>query len=391
MSLAQLISWGTLFYTFSLLMPALEVELGLTRVQVSGAFSAALLASGLTGFFAGQLIDRGHGRQVMCAGSLLAGLLLGAHAVIDTLTGLYLVWIGLGAAMACTLYEPAFNILIRRWPNDYRKSLIAMTFLGGLASTVFVPLSALLISALGWRSACVALGLMHLAICLPIHLVMLRGEPKPTWQKSPTETSPGWGDPELRRLAVSPAFILITGFVALFMVLGSGLTAHMVPLLRERGLPEAWVLAVPASIGALQVLGRLLLFILEGRIAPRLIDLMVPLLLCGSIVLLAAGGPRIETAILFAVFYGLGNGLVTIVKATAIAQYVNRERVAALGGLQAMPIALARAMGPIVLAAMWSASGSYDTGLWALAGVGVIATLMLRSAQARAVRAVSSH
>jgi MFS family permease len=383
MSLAQLVSWGTLFYTFSLLMPALERELGLSRVQVSGAFSVALLASGLAGFPVGQLIDRGHGRLVMAGGSLAAGLLLAAHSLVGGLAGLYAVWAGLGVAMACTLYEPAFAILIRRWPRDYRRALIAMTFLGGLASTVFVPLSAVLIERLGWREASLVLAALHLSVCLPIHLRMLRGEPAGL---SRPATGPGSTDRSLVRLALSPAFLLITAFMAAFMMMTSAMSAHMVPLLRERGLPEAWAIAVPASIGALQVLGRLILFVAERRIEPRHFDRYVPLLLPMSLALLLAGGASIQVAFAFAACYGIGNGLITIVKATAIAQYVDRERLASLNGLQALPNAVARSVGPILLASLWSVTGDYGLGLWTLMLLGVSATVLLRVAQAKALR-----
>jgi predicted MFS family arabinose efflux permease len=386
MSLAQLISWGSLYYTFSLLMPSIERELGLSRVQVSSAFSIALLASGLAGLGVGQLIDRGHGRAVMVGGSLLAGTLLLAHALIGGAAGLYAVWAGLGVAMACILYEPAFAILIRRWPSDYRRALIAMTFLGGLASTVFIPLSALLIDGLGWRRACVALAALHLAVCLPIHLSMLRNEPRRERRaREPGRDGATDRDDSLWRLARTPAFLLISAFMALLMALTAALSAHMVPLLRERGLPEAWALAVPASIGAMQVLGRLVLFVFEGRIDPRRFDRMVPLLLPCALALLLAGGASVTTALAFAACFGIGNGLITIVKATALAQYVDRERVAALNGLQSMPNALARAAGPVFLASLWAVTGTYDLGLWTLMAIGLLAVSLLSLAQRHAI------
>lgn len=382
MSLAQLVSWGSLYYTFSLLMPALERDLGLGRVEVSGAFSASLAAAGLSGVLVGRWIDRGHGRAVMTGGSLLAGVLLLAHATVDTPAGLYAVWIGLGVAMAATLYEPAFSILIRRWPDDYRRSLIAMTFLGGLASTVFIPLADLLIDRHGWRGTCVMLAALHLGLCLPIHWRMLDGEPG----RSAPAGRPGGADDGLRGLALSPAFLLITAFVVISMGCVAALSAHMVPMLRERGLPEGWAVAVPASIGAMQVLGRLVLFAFEGRIDPQRFDRMVPLLLPASVALLLVAGGSVTAALAFAALYGVGNGLMTIVKATAIAQYVSRERVAALAGLQSLPAAMARAAGPIALAALWSVTGDYRLGLAVLAAAGISAAALLWLAQRAAVR-----
>ncbi|RPH43899.1 MAG: MFS transporter [Burkholderiales bacterium] len=382
MSLAQLVSWGSLYYTFSLLMPALEADLGLNRVEVSGAFSAALLAGGVAGVQVGRWIDAGHGRAVMSGGSLLAGAMLLVLARIEGVVGLYAVWIAIGAATAAILYEPAFAILIRRWPDDYRRSLIAMTFLGGLASTVFIPLSAWLIDAFGWRRACEVLAGLHLLLCLPIHLTMLAGEPP---GRARTTAGAAGDAPTLRALATSPAFLLITAFLVGFMAFTSALSAHMVPLMRERGVPAAWAVAIPASIGAMQVLGRVVLFVFEGRIDPRRFDRLVPLLLPAAIALLLAGGGSVVAALAFAACYGIGNGLITIVKATSIAQYVSRERVAALSGLQQPAAALARAAGPILLASLWSATGDYGLGLWVLLGAGLVSAALLRLAQARAL------
>lgn len=44
LSLPQLITWGSVFYTFSLLMTPLEAKLGMGRAESSLAFSFALLA-----------------------------------------------------------------------------------------------------------------------------------------------------------------------------------------------------------------------------------------------------------------------------------------------------------------------------------------------------------
>jgi MFS family permease len=388
MSLAQLISWGSLYYTFSLLMPVVEQDLGASRVAVSGAFSAALLVSGLAGLVVGRLIDQGHARAVMSIGSIGAGLLLLAHSQITSVAGLYVVWIGLGIAMACILYEPVFTVLIRRWPKDYRRSLIAMTFLGGLASTVFIPLSAWMIERLGWRETCLVLAAMHFFLCLPIHVRMLRGEPpgrRAGSQSAASASGPDGTVASVRDLATSPAFLLITVFSFVFMGLSAALSAHMVPLLRERGLPAAWAVVVPASIGVMQVVGRLLLFAFEGRIDPKKLDLIIPLLMPLSLLLLLAGGGSTGAALAFAACFGVGNGLITIVKATAIAAYVSRDRVAVLSGLQTLPGAVARACGPIMLAALWTFSSSYTAGLWLLIVAGVVATGLLAAAQKRAL------
>jgi MFS family permease len=178
LSVAQLISWGTLFYTFSLLLEHFERDLSLSRVDASIAFSIALLVEGMLAYFVGRLIDAGRARAAMCVGSLLAAIGFVAMSLVQTRWQLYAAWSVLGVAMSGTLYQPAFSLLIRRYPTDFRRAIITLTFLGGLASTVFIPLMAWLISAFTWRGAVIALAILHLAICLPIHAYWLRGEPR---------------------------------------------------------------------------------------------------------------------------------------------------------------------------------------------------------------------
>ena len=127
LSLAQLITWGSVFYTFALLMEPVERELGLSRVQSSLAFSLALLAEGLLAYPVGSWIDRGHERAVMTGGSLLVGICLALHSVVGSAAGFYAVWLGLGAGLSATLYAPAFAVVTRRFPNDFRRAIISTT------------------------------------------------------------------------------------------------------------------------------------------------------------------------------------------------------------------------------------------------------------------------
>ena len=103
LSLAQLITWGSVFYTFALLMEPIEHELGLTRAQSSVAFSLALLVEGLCAYPVGRLIDGGRERAVMTLGTLLVGCCLLLHSLIDSRWQFYLVWATLGAGMGAPI------------------------------------------------------------------------------------------------------------------------------------------------------------------------------------------------------------------------------------------------------------------------------------------------
>ena len=387
LSVAQLISWGSTFYLFALLMAPLEQALGLSRAESSVAFSLALLVEGLLAYPVGRWIDRGHERLVMSAGSLLAALSLLLLSLAQGLLGLYLAWAGLGAAMAAMLYTPVFAVVTRRYPSDFRRAIITMTFLGGLASTVFIPLIAWLMANWGWRTAVQVLAALHLLVCLPVHALALRAAPG----ASGTGPLPDGNSDTLGQHVRSPRFFLIGIFLTLMMAITVAMPAHMVSLLREQGMSEAWAIALPASIGVFQVAGRLLMYFFEHHLdvhrANRLILLLLPLSL---LVLLAApllSGWQREVMLVFVLLWGMGNGMMTIVKGTAMALYVSQAHVASLNGALGLPLALSRAAAPLLLGLLWSPAGGYSTGivtllLGSLLGLGAFVLAQRRAALA---------
>jgi MFS family permease len=84
LSLAQLISWGSVFYLFALIMVPVEQTFGITRTQSSLGFSLALLIEGALAFPVGRWIDRGHERLVMTGASILTGVCLALHSQVHT-------------------------------------------------------------------------------------------------------------------------------------------------------------------------------------------------------------------------------------------------------------------------------------------------------------------
>ena len=379
LSLTQLISWGSVFYLFALLLEPVERELGLSRADASLAFSLALLAEGLLAWPVGRLIDRGHERLVMTLGSLVVALGLALHTLVDSLAGYYGVWILLGVGLAGTLYPPAFAVVIRRYPNDFRRAIIVITFLGGLASTVFMPLIAWLMSQLGWRLALWPLAALHLLVCAPIHATVLRKAPPPLKTSAHAPRAP------LHRHLLSAPYLLVGLFIVLLMGVTAALPAHMVSLLRSYGLNETWVIAVPAAVGLLQVGGRALLFFFEHHLNLHQVNRLIPCLIpTGLLILLLApwaGTLQITLVVLFVAVYGMGNGMLTIVKGTAVAEYVNREQAASLNGALGLPMALGRAAAPWLLGLMWTPAAAYSSGLWLMLGLSVLGVLALVLAQ----------
>jgi len=393
LSLPQLITWGSVFYAFSLLMTPLEAELGMTRAQSSLGFSLALLAEGLMAYWVGRWIDAGHERQVMTLGSVWVGMGLLAHSFVHSVMGFYAAWVWLGLGLAATLYTPAFAVVTRRFPQDFRRAIITLTFLGGLASTVFIPLLAWWIELWGWRQALWALAGLQLLVCAPLHGWVLLGVRRP--QATPADCTAATQSSSADRFSSTlpmsvrehlrqAPFWLLALFMVLTMSVTSALPAHMIALLQESGLSPAWVLGVPAAIGVIQVLGRLVLFLFERYWDVHAANRWIPTLIPAGLLVLLVGGLQPVAALVFVVLYGLGNGMNTIVKGTAMAQYVSQAHVGQLNGVLGLPIALARAAAPLILGLLWSPQHGYTLALWWMLAASLLGTVALWSAQRHA-------
>lgn len=371
LSAAQLVSWGVLYYGFSLFVVPMEAELGWSRTALNGALSLGLLAAGVAAFPVGAWIDRHGGRSIMTGGSLLGALMLAAWSQVGSLVAFYAIWIGMGVAMAATLYEPAFVVLTRRFAQSYRTKITIMTLVGGLASTVFMPLTQVLIGAIGWRAALLTLAAVVAAACVTIHALVLR-EAKPVRSPAAPGAAPAASSGAVRRAMQSPVF---WGLVVCFTAYYASFTAvsfHLVPLLTDRGVPMEIVVGAIAVIGPAQVAGRVALLTLGRRLHTATIGRLATAAFPASVLILLLVRDSTAALFAFAACLGTANGVMTILRGTAVPDLLTRDSYGAVNGALAAPSTGARAVAPFAAALIWSAGG-YDTVLWTVVACGVVA------------------
>jgi MFS family permease len=177
LAVTETISWGALYYAFAVFLPSMQRELARSKTELTGAFSLALATSALAAVPVGRWLGRHSPRALMTAGSLGAALLVLAWSQVHQLLLFYLIWVGIGLAMACVLYEAAFTVVTKWFRERRRQALTAVTLVGGFASFVFSPLSDWLIDAQGWRDALIALAILLAAVTVPLHALFLRPAP----------------------------------------------------------------------------------------------------------------------------------------------------------------------------------------------------------------------
>lgn len=374
LAVATTTSWGILFYAFSLFVTPMEADLGWSRTELNGALSLGLLAAGAAAIPVGQWIDHHGGRAMTTIGAAFGAAMLFAWAYVTDPLVFVLIWIGIGLAQAASLYEPAFAIITANI-KDYKRAITYVSFLGGLASTIFIPLTSVLIGAYGWRTALLILAGLQLVLGSLTYLLVTRGTrgslqglPPP----APGAAAPSHLGAALRRPAM---WWLILCFVA-YGFGWSAVTFHVIPLLTERGVALAEIVAAIALIGPAQVGGRLLLFFFGAKASARDIGRVVMAIPALSILVLIFAAPFGFVGLaVFAIVYGIGNGMTTIVRGAGIGEIMGTAGYGQIAGAITLGNTLAKAAGPIVLALAWDRIGTYDPLLWAIFAVMLMGSL----------------
>lgn len=360
---------------------------------MNGALSFGLLISGLAAYPIGHWIDAGHGRRVMVAGSALSGsmLLLWAHA--QWLPLVFVVWFGLGLSMSATLYDPVFAVVTHRYPLTYRAKVTLITLVAGFASTIFIPLTGYLVTTVGWRTTLLVLAVMNLAICLPIHAMFLPSSRRANAGKVDRRELKRTNAVSTARALRSPVFwalgVCFTAYYAVF----AGMTFHLVPLMTERGVPSAVLLAVMAVVGPAQVVARVAWYAFGRTLPIHVVGTVVVLLLPLAILVLMVAGTSTLGLMAFALLYGAANGMMTIVRGVAIQELLWTQGYGALSGMLSLPSNIAKGLAPIAVAGAWGltiAYGPVEQGFLFVALVAAVAYVMAGRYSGRRVQTPDS-
>ncbi len=382
LAVTETVSWGVLYYAFAVFLVPMQSELGWSTPEITGAYSLALVVTMLLSPPLGRWLDRSGPRVPMTLGSVLGTILLVAWSRVETLPVFYLIWAGLGVAIALTLYEPAFAAASTWFVRGRSRALLILTTVAGLASTIFLPLAGWLTERVGWRDALIVLAVILGVMTIPAHALVLRRRPEdlgllPDGELPQSNQPPPLPEgASLARALRDPAYWWLNVAFFLAMAASVAIGVYLIPILLERGESLARATFITGLIGAAQVGGRVVVTALERRAPEAALGVAVfALQTVALVVILLTSG--LAMTLLAVALLGAGRGGITLMRATLVADRYGRANFAAISGIPAAAQMAARAAAPVGAGVLIAWLGGYAPMLVVLAAIALAATLAM--------------
>ena len=352
-------------------------EFGWSRTQFSGATSLGAILGASLAPITGQLVDRVGSRLLLAGGGTVVALACFYLAEAETLLGFYIAFT-LARTADQGLIKAGASPAVGKWFRRYRGRAVALVFFAGSAGIlVMAPVTQLVISAWGWRTAWRVLGgLMVLGGVVPSALVVRRqpedigltvdgapaAGPLPKQTPSPSNNNQSSLEEEalwqLGLVARTPAFWML--LVALFAIstASSGVVLHLVPHINQRGITGGRAVAVISVMSASGAVSTMALGFIAELVSPRRLMVLVTLLPAFSMaVLITADSPA--QAYLFAMIQGIGTTGVNTLSPLVWASFYGRSSLGSIYGISRASQVFGFAVGALVSGVIYDTTGSY--------------------------------
>jgi hypothetical protein len=341
LGVTQILAWGSSYYLLAVLAKPIASDTGWSLNWVVAGLSLGLLIAGLISPLVGRQIHRRGGRPVLAASALLLGLGLLGLALAPNLAAFIAAWIAIGFGMGSGLYDAAFSTLGRLYGHAARQHITTLTLFGGLASTACWPLSAFLVTELGWRGACATYAGIQLLFSLPLYLTAIGDRNSPSWVEADKSVAGRVAAQPHARLRL--IFVLLAVAIMISSMLTTVISVHLMTLLQSRGISLGAAVALGAMIGPAQVGARFTEMLISRYHHPIWTKMASVTFMALGLGLFWAGIPIIAVAL---VLYGAGIGLESIARATLPLALFGAANYAPIMGRLAMPSLIAQAAAP---------------------------------------------
>jgi predicted MFS family arabinose efflux permease len=344
-----------LVYSFAVLLGPISRELGWSRQAVSTAYSLMAITSAACAPALGAVIDRRGPRRVAVPCVVLCGVgVASLVALTPARVHMYSLFAVMGIAGVGTS-ALAYSRAVSTWFEARRGLALSMVISGGaVASMTHPPATEVLIRAVGWRHACLVLGVVVLSVGVPIVATFVR-------------------ERELARSTISsevpgaPARAALKSWIiwVLLLVIGTASVAinsiivHLPSLLTDRGITPQRAALTLSAMGMASVSGRLLTGWLLDRFRGTRVSFVLLLIAAAGIALLARSR-ALETSVSAVVMIGFGLGGELDVTPFLLSRYFGVRAVSTLYGFAWTAMGIAGAAGPFLMGRAFDRTGSYD-------------------------------
>lgn len=360
LSATVMVGFGVILYGFSVYATDQAAGAEFSKTALSLAYGGSVFVGGLLALPVGRFADKHGVRVIVGSGALLGCLGLIAFSISNQPWHVVAAWwLFLGPAQAMIYYEPAY-VAIGQWssPYDRARTLATITVIGGLAGIVFIPLTARMVSLLGWRPAVFLLGLLLLLVGGASSVFAL-----PRWRGARTRTA---DVPESRGLNSGflrdHRFLLYTVALMLILLATQGIIAHRVARFEEVGFSLTTVALWAAVASAMSLPGRWIAPRLAERFGATGVQAVIALIVACSVLLMVDGTSSWQMIGHFFLF-GLAFGALLPLRAMVMGGWFSGPTFGRIMGTQWTGVVLVAATGPVLVGVLRDITGGYQASL----------------------------
>jgi len=366
-------------FTFGVFVKPLSEAMQTDRGAVSGALLAGLVATGIATPLMGRLIDKHGTRRVTLPAIALFALGMAAIGLLANSPLVLALMYALCGIVAAGQTPLPYSKAIAAVFDERRGLALGIATAGvGLGTMLMPMLAQKLITTVGWRGAYMGLGLVTLLVALPAMagLVTSRqdeGVPQRAKAAATQAAAPGLSASQARWSG--RFWCLAVAFFAVALA-ASGVVAHIVPLMTDRGVPTAQATAAISAAGLALIVGRLAAgWLLDRLHAPHVAMVFFTLPLLGIALLL--GTSDAQFGVPAAVLVGLGLGAEVDLIAFLQSRYLGLKAFGEIYGYLFAIFMLGSGLGPFLMGQSFKLLHSYEPALMVMAAGLVLACLLM--------------
>jgi MFS family permease len=373
--LTAFVAGGALVFSYGVFLPVMCAEFGWSRAVMSGGLSIGLLTFGVPSLLSGVLVAKFGPRINMIWGNLVAALALAGMYFVSQVWHVYVLYglaglgAGVGGYVACTT-------VANNWFIKKRSLAMGIFAAGGaMGGFIFPPLTTVIIDSLGWRAAWLVLaGIVFVLVTLVADIILVRDRPEdmgllPDGEApAPFQASPpgegstgavGQGPWKAGKAVLLPVTWLVAAFASSnYFALGT-MIGHQVAYVQDVGygaVAAAFTMSLSSGVG---IAGRVGYGVLALKYNIKKMAIFGILLQVISLGILLAGR-QLGFIYVFAILFGISNGMLITAMPTIVGDYFGREAFAQTMGVVFAIGLTVESIAPVVAGAIYDATSTYQ-------------------------------